>query len=51
MIPSAFRKLDKDDQAELHAIFTVEHEIEGYFDSEKSKRYEAETAKTKGGIK
>lgn len=37
MRPREFRVLDKEQQAELHAIWTVEQEIEGYYNSEIAK--------------
>ena len=38
MLPRQFRALDRDDQAELHALYDVQREIENYYNSEHLKR-------------
>ncbi len=35
--PREFRTLDKESQAEMHATYTVEMEIEHYYSSEQSR--------------
>jgi hypothetical protein len=36
--PWEFRSLTPENKAELHALYTLEMEIEGYFESEKAKK-------------
>lgn len=42
MTPRKFRTLDKEEQAELHAIYAVEMEIEHYNSSEQAKIFAAQ---------
>ena len=40
MLPRQFRELDRDDQAELHAHYRINLEIEAYYNSEQAIRME-----------